>query len=336
MKGNQDIIWYQLSREDALQQAVSSLHGLSEEEILKRQVIFGKNIFPKAKTKSILSIFFSQFLNPLIYVLMAAAGVCIFIGEYQDAAFITAIIVINAFLGTYQEWRAESSAAALRNLIKVNARVKRDDKISTVDSEELVPGDIVLLESGMRVPADIRLFELHDFNVGEALLTGESQAVTKNTEAITVEHASPGDQLNMAFAGTNVEKGRAVGMVTTTGIRTEVGKIADSLSTTESERPPLLKRMDAFSKKISVIVVVICLVLGLVGWWRGMPQVEIFFFMIAVGVSAIPEGLPVALTVALAIGTRRMAKKNVIVRKLPAVEGLGSCTLIASLWISNP
>ena len=304
--------------------------GLSETEVQRRQNEFGLNLIPEPTGKSVLAIFFGQFLSPLIYVLVAAGVVSFFAGELKDAGFIFAIIVINALLGTYQEWRAENSAAALKNLVKVNARVRREGKLYTIASEQLVPGDCVLLESGMKVPADLRLVDVNDLTVEEGLLTGESTAVEKNISVITEQSVTIGDQLNMAFASTTVQSGRAVGIVIATGEKTEIGKIAESLKSTEPEKPPLVRRMESFSKKISWAVVVACVIMGLIGAWQDMPMAELFFFLVAVGVAAIPEGLPVALTVALSIGTRNMARRNVIVRKLPAVEGLGSCTLIAS------
>ncbi|WP_207632835.1 cation-translocating P-type ATPase [Foetidibacter luteolus] len=326
-----DAIYHQLPVEEVIAQLQTSRQGLSGEEVQKRLQQYGKNSIPQPRSKSLAVIFFQQFLNPLIYVLIAAAAISVATGDVKDAIFITAIIVINAVLGTYQEWRAENSAQALRNMVKVKCRVKRGNHINEIDSEELVPGDIVLLESGFKVPADLRLIEVNELSVEEALLTGESVAVNKNTNPLQGgNELSLGDRLNMVFAATTVQKGRGIGVVTATAQNTQIGRIADSLRTTESEKPPLVRRMESFSKKISIIVLGVCVVLGIIGYLEGMPAGEIFFLMVAVGVSAIPEGLPVALTVALSIGTRRMAKRNVIVRKLPAVEGLGSCTLVAS------
>lgn len=323
--------WHTKTTEQVFAQLrVTPESGLSEIEVQRRQKEFGLNRIPEPKGKSLFSIFISQFLSPLIYVLVGACVISIAANELKDAAFIFAIIFINAMLGTYQEWRAEHSAAALKNMIKVNARVKRAGKLYTVESEQLVPGDCVLLESGMKVPADLRLFDVNELTVDEGLLTGESAAVAKEVAVLKDETISIGDQINMAFASTTVQIGRAMGIVVATGEGTEIGKIAASLKTSEPEKPPLVKRMESFSKKISWAVIVVCVLLGMIGIWQDTPLAELFFFLVAVGVSAIPEGLPVALTVALSIGTRNMARKNVIVRKLPAVEGLGSCTLVAS------
>ena len=326
-----DVIYHQLSPEETINRLNTTTDGLTMEEVLKRQAEHGRNTIPQPKSKTLLRIFLSQFLNPLIYVLIAAAAVSIFTGDIRDAIFIMAIIVFNSLLGTYQEWRAENSAQALRDMVKVTCRVKRDGRIYAIDSEELVPGDIVLLESGIKVPADLRLIDVNNLWIEEALLTGESLAVNKASELLNGgPQLSIGDRLNMAFAATTVQKGRGTGVVTVTAEHTEIGQIADSLRMTAPEKPPLVKRMEAFSKKVSIIILAVCFFLGLIGFYKGTPLSEVFFLMVAVGVSAIPEGLPIGLTVALAIGTRRMAKRNVIVRKLPAVEGLGSCTLIAS------
>lgn len=323
--------YFLLPAGDVFEKLQSTEEGLSDAEIRKRQQQYGKNRIPQPRSKSLLRIFLSQFLNPLIYVLIGAAIVSLFSGDAGDAIFITAIITINAILGTYQEWQAESSAEALRNMVKVKSRVRRGNRIHEIDAEELVPGDIVLLESGNKIPADLRLVDVQDLSIEEALLTGESLAVTKQAEPLAAEQDyALGDLANMAFAATTVQKGRGTGLVTATAQHTEIGRIADSLRTTESEKPPLEQRMERFSKRISIVVVIACAVLGVIGYFEGMEAREVFFLMVAVGVSAIPEGLPVALTVALSIGTRRMARRNVIVRKLPAVEGLGSCTLIAS------
>lgn len=322
--------WYSQSEEETLQLLSTTSKGLSDESVIQRQAEYGKNILPEPKGKTLFSIFISQFLSPLIYVLIGAAILSIVIGDLKDALFIFAIIIINAILGTWQEWKAENSAAALKEMVRVKAKVYRNNNLVEVDAQELVPGDIIRLESGMKVPADGRILESNELLTEEALLTGESMAIEKTSKLLNLDRPSIGDQVNMVFAATTVLKGRAKAVIVATGIKTELGKIAASLSESKSERPPLLQRMDAFSRNISVIVLFVCIALGVIGWLRGMPWMEILFFMVAVGVSAIPEGLPVALTVALSIGTRRMAKRNVIVRKLPAVEGLGSCTMIAS------
>lgn len=325
------MVYHQLPVDEIINRLDANRDGLTIAEISKRRALYGANIIPQPKAKSLFEIFLRQFLNPLIYVLIAAAIISLVTGDVKDAVFIAVIIIFNSVLGTYQEWRAENSARALRDMVKVICRVKRDGRVYEIPSEELVAGDIVLLESGYKVPADMRLIHADNLSVEEALLTGESVAVNKNTEPLTGDDTLPvGDRVNMVFAATTVQKGRGTGIVVATAKDTQIGLIADSLRTTESEKPPLVRRMERFSKRISIIVLAICIILGVVGYLEGRPAAEVFFLMVAIGVSAIPEGLPIGLTVALSIGTRRMARKNVIVRKLPAVEGLGSCTLIAS------
>ncbi len=325
------MIYHQAEAAQILKELNVSQRGLTHDEVSRRRALHGPNAVPQPKSKSIGEIFFRQMLNPLIYVLIAAAVLSLATGDVKDALFITLIILFNSILGTYQEWRAENSARALQNMVRAICRVRRDGHVYEIASADLVPGDIVLLESGFKVPADLRLLEVHELSVEEAMLTGESMAVDKSARVVQGDDQTPiGDRVNMAFAATTVQHGRAVGVVIATGANTQIGLIADSLRTTQAEKPPLVRRMERFSRKISVLVVVACMVLGLVGYLAGRPAIEIFFVMVAVGVSVIPEGLPIGLTVALSIATRRMAKRNVIVRKLPAVEGLGSCTLIAS------
>ena len=287
------------------------------------------NRMPEQKKAGLLKIFLAQFLNPLIYVLLIASAVTIFLEEYTDAIFIAVVLLLNAVIGTVQEFKAEKSAAALQQLVKVMAKVRRGGSVITIDSEELVPGDIIFLESGNKVPADVRLIEANDLKIDEAFLTGESEGIVKNTDPLEGELVV-GDRKNMSYAGSTILYGRGVGVVTATALFTEIGKIAGTIKTTVSFKPPLVIRMEKFARQVAYIIMVVVVVLGLVAALQGMPLHDIFFLSVALAVSAIPEGLPVAITVALSISTSRMAKKNVIVRKLAAVEGLGSCTMIAS------
>ncbi|MFO7657600.1 MAG: HAD-IC family P-type ATPase, partial [Bacteroidales bacterium] len=251
------------------------------------------------------------------------------IGEAKDAIFIFLVIFINSGLGTYQEYNAEKSAAGLQSMIKIKARVKRDGKETELDSEVLVPGDIIMLESGLKVPADIRLLETSNLSVDESFLTGESIAAKKNRGTLRPDLAVS-ERTNMAFAGSTVMSGRGMGVVVTTGIHTQVGQIAKDVTESVSAKPPLVLRMEKFIKQISIFIIAISVILAVILRINGMDFASIFFFVVALAVSAIPEGLPVALTVALSIATKRMSKRNVIVRKLTAVESLGSCTVIAS------
>jgi magnesium-transporting ATPase (P-type) len=274
-------------------------------------------------------IFVRQFFSPLIYILLCAALISILIGELSDAGFIAAVVLLNAILGTYQEWRGEQSAAALHRLMQATARVKRDGHEQELSAVELVPGDLVRVMSGDRIPADLRLIETRNLSVDESMLTGESQAVQKKEKTLP-EETPLGERVNMGYAGTTVMAGRALGLVVATGLQTEVGKIAEAVTGSLLTKPPLVIRMERFARQISLAVLGMIVLLALIALAEGTPLVEVFFISVALAVSAIPEGLPVAMTVALAIATSRMAKRNVIVRRLTAVEGLGSCTCIAS------
>ncbi len=323
------MVYYNNTVESVLKSLNTTRNGLSDEEVKKRRDKCGMNRMPEQKKVGLLKIFLAQFLNPLIYVLLIASVVTIVLEEYTDAIFIAVVLLLNAVIGTVQEFKAEKSAAALQQLVKVMAKVRRGGSVVSIDSEELVPGDIVFLESGNKVPADVRLIEANDLKIDEAFLTGESEGVVKMTEPLEGELVV-GDRKNMSYAGSTILYGRGVGVVIATALYTEIGKIAGTIKTTVSFKPPLVIRMEKFAKQVAYIIMVVVVVLGLVAALQGMPLHDIFFLSVALAVSAIPEGLPVAITVALSISTSRMAKKNVIIRKLAAVEGLGSCTMIAS------
>ena len=315
--------------EEVLRRLGSGLDGLSEDQARARIDQYGRNSLPTKEPPSLLSIFFNQFKSPLIYILLGAAGVAVGMGDWTDGGFVLIVVLLNAWLGTFQEWKAEQSAAGLQKLLKIMARVRRGAAERGIDAEELVPGDIVLLESGKRVPADLRLLQTNNLSIDESLLTGESRAVDKTPDILAAQ-LTTSERVNLAYAGSTVMTGRATGVVIATGIGTELGKIAQSVTQAETTKPPLVVRMEIFARQISLAVVGACILLGLVALWRGMPVADVFFFAVALAVSAIPEGLPVAITVSLSIATSRMAKRHVIVRKLTAVEGLGSCTFIAS------
>lgn len=308
----------------------SSVSGLTPEEARTRLDQNGPNVLPTRPPDSILKIIVSQFMNPLIFTLCVAAVISVIVGDMKDAYFILLVILINALIGTIQEYSAEKSAMALKELSSSKSKVIRNGEQIEVESENIVTGDIIFLESGDRVPADTRLFDTKNFETDESLLTGESLTVLKDHEVLLEEHASLGDQLNMAFSGSTVTKGRAHGIVVKTGYNTELGQIADALSDTDSAKPPLIIRMEDFTKKISVTLIFITILMGAYLITKGNSWQDVFIFCIAVTVAAIPEGLPVSMTVALSIASRKMARRNVIVRKLPAVEALGSCTYVAT------
>ncbi|BCR03346.1 haloacid dehalogenase [Desulfuromonas versatilis] len=324
-----EVEWHALSATDAFARVDSVSHGLTQAQAAERLERFGPNALPVKGPPGVAVIFLHQFLSPLIYILLAAGIVSLLIGEVTDAGFIFAVILLNAALGTFQEWKAEKSAAALQSLLKINARVRRDGEESELTADQLVPGDVVLLESGNRVPADLRLFHGKGLAIDESLLTGESLAVEKTIEPLP-RHVPLGERRNMAFAGSTATTGRGVGVVVATGLQTQVGRIAKAVTSAAVTKPPLVIRMERFARQISYLVLGFVSLLAVAAVAEGIPPAEVFFMAVALAVSAIPEGLPVAMTVALSIATTRMARRHVIVRKLTAVEGLGSCTCIAS------
>jgi len=321
--------WYTFHKEEVIDELKTSENGLNQEEVIKRLQFYGENKLPEGKKITLLQIIFHQLLNPLIFILVAAAIASVAIGEGKDAVFIFLVILINSVLGTYQEFNAEKSAGSLQKLMKIKARVRRNGTETEIHAEKLVPGDVVLLESGMKVPADIRLIEVSGLEIDESFLTGESIAARKQIN-ILPENLGVSERTNMAFGGSTVMKGRGTGFVVCTGIDTQVGKISQDVTQSASAKPPLVQRMEKFIKQISIFIVALSVVFAIILRMQGMDITAIFFFVVALAVSTIPEGLPVALTVALSIATKRMAKRNVIVRKLNSVESLGSCTVIAS------
>jgi magnesium-transporting ATPase (P-type) len=326
----EELYWHLLPEEEILDHLESSRNGLTPDEVERRQEEYGRNVFPEAEPLPLWRIILDQFLSPLIYILLIAGVISLFIGEVAEAIFILVVVLLNASLGAFQEWRAEQSAAALQSLLKISALVRRDGADQEIDSEELVPGDIVILESGTKVPADLRLLRANNLSIDESFLTGESIAVDKDTAVLDEEELSIGDRVNMAYAGSTVMTGRGLGMVVATGLATQLGKVAEAATEPVETSPPLVLRMERFVKQITYVVLGAVVLLAIISLFQGRVPQEIFYLAIALAVSAIPEGLPVAITVALSIGVNRMAKQNVIVRRMTAVEGLGSCTYIAS------
>jgi len=321
---------YAISIEAVLDALNSSLHGLSHREAVIRVEKYGRNTLPKAKLPGIGVVFLHQFKSPLIYVLVAAAILSVMIQEWSDAGFITAVLIINAVIGTIQEHSAQQAAVALQALVRTKCRVLREGETYEINAEELVPGDIVLMESGDRVPADLRLTVTNDLEVDESLLTGESLPVLKDSNAVLDTDMVLGDRVNMLYTGTLISRGRAHGVVVNTALNTVLGRIAADVMFKLPPKAPLQVRMDRFTHRVAIAVGLAALTMLVVAVLRGTPFSEVFLLAVALAVSVIPEGLPVALTVALAIGMRRMARRNVIVRRLLAVEALGSCTLIAT------
>lgn len=303
--------------------------GLTEAEAALRLEEWGPNQLPMAKPPGIVAVFLRQFLSPLIYILFAAAAVSLFLGDIQDALFIGIVLLIDGIIGAAQEYSSNRAAAALRKLEQPHATVVRDGRRQDIASRLLVPGDLVLLESGARVPADLRLVEASDLRCDESLLTGESMPVAKRVVAAEGDEEQDG-RVGFLFAGTIVTRGRASGVVEKTGASTRIGQIAGYVGKEAEAKAPLIVRMEQFSRLIAVAVGVCIVLLIFAGIMRSMSFEDMFLLSVGLAVSAIPEGLPVAITVALAIGMRRMAKAGVIVRSMAAVESLGSCTMIAT------
>lgn len=322
--------WYQLDIDKVCHKLKSSEAGLTEDEATKRLNLYGPNVLTQEEKVSRFKVLLHQFTSPLIYILLIAAVVTFFLEEYIDTGVIVAVVVLNAVIGYFQEFRAEESIRALKKMIVPRARVLRDGKEMEVNSKVLVPGDIVFLSSGGKIPADLRLLKTIEVKTDEALLTGESLPVEKSINSIPEKDLTPGDQKNMAFMGTVVVSGRARGVVVETGADTVLGQIAEEVREVQAFRTPLQEKLDRFARLIGIIVVAFSIAMMVIGALMGEKLSEMFMVAVATAVSAIPEGLPIAVTIAMSIGVARMARRNSIIRKLPAVETLGSTTVIGS------
>lgn len=309
---------------------VAAVRGLTAQQAAARLAEAGPNVLPERERPGPLLIFIHQFKSPFIYVLIAAAVVSQVLGQTINAIFITAVLLLNAFIGTIQEYAAERAAAALKQMVPSEATVIRDGTSIRIDTATVVPGDHVLLASGDKVPADMRLSAAHDLHADESMLTGESIEPHKQVLPASTDDAPLGDRLDICFAGTVIMRGRGEGEVIATGAGTEIGKIASDIGAVAEVKPPLLVRIERFTLKITYGILILVGLIFLITVIRGDDLATVFLLGVALAVSAIPEGLPAAMTVALAIGMRRMANKHVIIRRLLAVESLGSCTYIAS------
>ena len=328
---NRDIqnrkIWHLSIEETARLLETNVENGLSSQDVQERLRFFGRNTIESSGKSAWLKIFFNQLKSPLILVLIAAGIVTLAIAHYRDAVFIFIAVIVNSALGFYQENKAERALSELKTYLKQRARVIREAKEREIDAEELVPGDIIRLAQGDRVPADARVMFVNDFQVDEAVLTGESLPVTKSPEP-SPESAGLSDQDSMIFAGTLVTQGVCAAIVCRTDASTELGKIASLIAKSENEKTPLQKAIIKFSIHLSILLGILTLAVFVVGIFSGRPVLEMFLTSVAIAVSAIPEGLPISMTVILAIGVERMAKRKGVVRKLIAAEALGSTTLI--------
>jgi len=304
--------------------------GLSETEVKQRLEKIGFNQLKEGKKRTVWNMFSDQFKNVLIIILLISAVVSVLLGEITDAIVIGIIVLLNAIMSVLQEYRAEKSLDALKKMTVPETLVIRDGRQKKIKSLQLVPGDIVLLESGDRIPADLRLVELSDMRIQEAVLTGESEPVEKNTRIIDAEDVSLGDRTNMAYMGTSVIAGRGKGVVVVTGMDTQMGQIAGMLQEQKQGLTPLQKKLNQVGKNLGVLILFIIAIVVLVGCLRGIDFFDMFMTGISLAVAAVPEGLPAVVTIVLALGVQRMIKKNAIVRRLPAVETLGATTVICS------
>ena len=321
--------WHQLHTAEVYAQMGTSEKGLTQDGVLQKRKECGTNELLEKKKKPVWLIFLLQFKDFMIIVLIAAAIISGFIGDLTDSLIILVIVLLNAILGFVQEFRAEKAMEALKKMATLNAQVIREGITVCLPSSEIVPGDIVLLEAGNAVPADLRLTETYSLHIDESALTGESVPSHKSDAVITAGDIPLGDRFNLAYKGTLVTNGRARGIVVGTGMKTEIGKIASMLQEDET-LTPLQKRMTDFGKKLSYLILFICLLLMVVGLLRGEDPLKMLLLAISLAVAAIPEALPALITIALSMGAKRLVKKNALIRKLPAVETLGSVTFICT------
>ncbi len=322
--------WHSLSADDTLLRLNSSLRGLSSQQAYDRIGDYGKNIVPAKPPPSVLQRFLVQFHNILIYILIVAALITFFMGHYADMAVIIAVVIANAIIGFIQEGKAEHAVAAIRKLLSNHATVLRAGEHITIDSSDLVPGDIVILEAGDKVPADVRLLEVHGLQAAEAILTGESVPVAKTTQELQTD-TMISERTCIAFSGTLITHGQATGVVVATGKNTEIGHISHMLEQIGKLTTPLVQQMATFAKLLTVFILLVATALILHGHYSGHHIVsEMLVLVVAICVAAIPEGLPAVLTITLAVGVQAMARRNAIVRRLPAIETLGSISVICT------
>lgn len=330
-------MWHTMSEDDVSKKLNTNIKkGLSQKEVLKRQKTYGLNKLDEKKKKSIFSKFIEQFKDFMIIILLIAAIVSMLMSyfegsnDYMDSIIIIAIVFFNAIMGLIQENKAEKSIEALKKLSSPTTKVKRDGKISTISSDSIVPGDIIILEAGNFVPADCRLIEAFNLQIEESALTGETVPVTKDANVLLKQNIPIGDTINMAFSTTIVTNGHAEAIVTDIGMNTKVGKIAKMIITDESPETPLQKKLSDVGKKLGTLCIFICITIFIIGIFKNISIKDMFMTSIGLAVAAIPEGLPAIVTIMLSIGVTKMAKKNAIIRKLPAVETLGSSSVICS------
>ena len=329
--------WYQMESQEVMDKLNRFKdRGLSQKEVVKRQRHYGKNELQSEKGPGFFRQFAAQFKDFMILTLLAAAGISFFASYAQgevnltDPLIILAIVILNALLGIYQEKKAEHSLAHLRSLQTPQCQVLRDGKRQTISSPELVPGDLVYLDTGCLVPADGRLLLTHNLSANESALTGETGSIEKTSDSLHMENLSLGDQLNMVFSGTMITTGNGLFCVTETGMNTQIGKIAGMLSHEQAPQTPLTRRLNHTGKVLGILALIICAILFFLGLQKNQPVFDMFMTSVSLGVAAIPESLPALVTIMLSLGVERMAKQCAVIRHLPAVETLGSASVICS------
>lgn len=322
--------WHQQNIETMIAQQSSTKQGLSATEATGRLKKYGYNELQEKSARGPWKILWEQFTATMVLILIGAAAVSALLGKWQEASAIFAIVLLFGLLGFFQEYRAEKAMAALKKLAVPRVRVLRDEQVQELSARELVPGDVVLLEAGNLVPADLRLIESFNLRVQEAALTGESEAVEKDIHPLEKADLPLGDRVNMAYMGTTVAYGRGSGLVIATGMQTELGNIANLLQQGEDELTPLQKRLDQLGKVLAVVGLIVAALVAALDLYRGASVVDAFLVAVSVAVAVVPEGLPAVVTITLALGARRMLTRNALIRKLPAVETLGSVTTICS------
>ncbi|NTW99848.1 MAG: HAD-IC family P-type ATPase, partial [Geobacteraceae bacterium] len=322
--------WHQKNIDDICGEFGASLQGFSAAEADELLLKYGPNELIEKQKKGLFMMFLDQFRDFMIMVLIAAAVIAGVIGEASDTIAIIVIVVLNAVIGFVQEYRAEKAMELLKKMSAHTALVMRDGTLADIPALQLVPGDVVILEAGKIVPADMRVIESAQLKIGEATLTGESLPVEKHADTLPDEQLPVGDRKNIAYKGTIVAGGRGRGVVVATGMATELGKIAAMLQDTEEMKTPLQKRLAIFGQKLALAVLAICAIVFIVGLLRGEPPLLMLLTAISLAVAAIPEALPAVVTISLALGAKKMVRQNALIRKLPAVETLGSVTYICS------
>ncbi|XZM23020.1 calcium-transporting P-type ATPase, PMR1-type [Clostridium perfringens] len=324
-------MWYKKSKNEILQELdVDEKNGLSSTEALRRLEKYGKNKLETKKKKTLFKQFLSQLKDVMIYILIIAAIISAFLGEISDALIILLVIIINAVIGVIQESKAEKALDALKELSTPKALVKRDGSLKEILSEYIVPGDIVIIDAGRYIPGDLRLIDTANLKIEESAFTGESVPSEKDASLLPNKEIPIGDQNNMAFMSTLATYGRGVGVVVGTGMNTEIGKIAKMIEQEENDETPLQKKLSELGKILGFLAVGICILIFIISFFQGRDLLEMFLTSISLAVAAIPEGLPAIVAIVLALGVQRMVKKNAIIRKLPAVETLGSVSIICS------